>query len=413
MSDFSALGLTIQYSDPLPYASRDLYTQAWYTTRVNYGTVQLFDTWNHTIDADGGYKSASFTIKCTQNTAEDWLERGLFRHIELYNSNLLKRGEYFVNTVKVTLGGLTVTRGPLMNVANRVGINYTPVTDMCSEDDPTVMLTGEATQSILQDDTTSQDLYGIQEAWLSGGTLMDRTTNGDHCTPPGTPTDQVDAIRGAFLNENKYPETSQELSIGESGAEPSVTIDCLGYGAWLDRYVYTDGTSHLTTCDDKIKNVVNGDANRIFTQDYFNIDYNGYLVDSAETENRFAKTIIDEIVSLGDIYDNRWTFGIYNERMAHYHAIPTKIEYYHRIIDGRQVITTMSGAIVQPWDILPCKWVFLSDFMVGRTQAATLRLDPRAMMIESVKYTAPYGLQLSGRKVGSFAQLMAKRAMLK
>jgi len=62
--------------------------------------------------------------------------------------------------------------------------------------------------------------------------------------------------------------------------------------------------------------------------------------------------------------------------------------------------------------VLPAHWIFFPDFLVGRTQPTTdLRTDKRYMFIESVRYSAPDTIQMTGSKVGRLAQLLAKKGM--
>ena len=388
-----SLGLSLQISDPL-----------WYSNRASYGAPGEIESWEHEIAADGGYKSASFTIQADKQTVERWLERGLGRHVECYDAALAGIGEYFVNRVVGNIGSLSVTRGPLLNVANRVGVAYTPYLDICEPPE-----TGTATVTTLAEDATSQDLYGIQEVWVSGGTLIDDTTTANECGG-GTLDNEAEEIRDAYLEENKEPETTQEISFGGGGT--SLTLDCLGYSAWLERYAYSASATGYTTASAKMIDVLASDTNSLISQEFGYVQDNGILVKQEETENRTAKAIIDEIVSMGDVNDSRWTFGIYAERKVYYSAIPTAIEYLHRLMDGRQAIETTNGNTVFAWNVLPARWLFIPDFMVGRAKPITdLRLDPRCVFIESVRYTAPYGLQINGAKVGRFAQLMAKKGL--
>jgi hypothetical protein len=119
--------------------------------------------------------------------------------------------------------------------------------------------------------------------------------------------------------------------------------------------------------------------------------------------------VILALIALGDVNDDRWTFGIYNDQKAHYGVIPSTPFYQHRIASESQRIETYAGnARVFPWDVRPAQWVFLPDFLVGRVQPTELRLDPRYVFIESVRYTAPWGIELTGSKVDSISQVMAQ-----
>jgi len=67
-----------------------------------------------------------------------------------------------------------------------------------------------------------------------------------------------------------------------------------------------------------------------------------------------------------------------------------------------------NGATVDPWDVLPARWVFLYSFLPGRGQPAALRDDPRFLFIESVRFSAPSTVQISGQKVSRIPQMIAR-----
>jgi hypothetical protein len=70
--------------------------------------------------ANGGYWSKSFTIRGRQEEVEAWVDDGLGRHVELYDTGLAPVWEGFVNQVNANIGSLSLNRGPLMQVANRI-----------------------------------------------------------------------------------------------------------------------------------------------------------------------------------------------------------------------------------------------------------------------------------------------------
>jgi hypothetical protein len=394
MSFFQEKGLSVKVTRPLWTSVGE---QEWNLSAT-------INTWDHEIAVDGGYRSARFQIAANDRMIEDWLESGLGRHVECYNQAGIKIWEGFINSISASLGTLSITRGPLLSVANRVGVTYTPIVD--TEVEP--MTTGAATMTTLSEDTDSQDKWAIQEEIISGGTLMDDAT---WCGSACTPDNEAEEIRDAYLGEHKYPETSESINVG-GPAQPQLTLECAGYVEFLNRYIVDDDTEGTTTIPAKIQTVLGLDVNSIFSTDYNYInDAAAFLLltPSLEIENRKAKTIIDEMVAQGDGNDNRTYFMILNDLKAYYDAIPTTIDYHHRIAAKDSVVTTPTGARIDPWDVRPAKWAFLPDFMVGRTFPSELRLDPRNVFIESVRFTAPNGLVLEGGKVSNVKQLMAKK----
>jgi hypothetical protein len=391
---FQDYGFSLVFSDPL-----------WFDTSGSY-VIQpdVLSSWAHEIATVGGYKSSSFTLNSVQWQIEDWIENGLGRHVEAYSSGGVLIWEGFVDSIEARIGTLSIKRGPLIDVANRVLVEYTPYVDITV--DPPV--TGNATESTLANDTDSQALFGIQEDVVSGGTLIDAATVG------GGGTTEQNEIRDAYIADHKYPEVSESISFGSSQI-PQLTINCLGYYEWLDRYVYTAAFSATVQIPTKIESVLGGDPNSIFSTDYNHINDDAHLLlltpDGAEG-NRTAMTQIEEMISQGDANDNRTYFAVYDDQVFWFDSIADEIEYYHRIGDRDQEVTLPDGTVVLPWSVRPNKWVNFPDFLVGRDFHSTeLRHDPTNMFVESVKYSAPWGLELNGAKISNIEQLLAKKGV--
>ena len=75
-------------------------------------------------------------------------------------------------------------------------------------------------------------------------------------------------------------------------------------------------------------------------------------------------------------------------------------------------IYTPFGEIVRPWDVLPARWAHIPDFMIGRISDTAMRDDPRYMFIESLTYTAPYGLTLTGAKISKLPQVLGQLGLM-
>lgn len=355
------------------------------------GTGRLTDaitSYDHEIAAEGGFLSARIGMNLPLLEAEDWFSRGLGRHVQVYNPGMVLVWEGFVNSLSMGAGSLSATRGPLMSIANRIGVNYTRITDTATAP-PT---TGTQATTPLADDADAQALYGIIEKVVSGGTLLPATAL---------------QLRDTYLAENALPRTSEELTLS-AGQAASVTLECLGYYAWFKAFIYQVLVGGTVQLSDKLENIITADPNGIFSADYSSITFNGFLVSQYEDDDRFAWDIITDEISIGDAADDRYTFGIYDDRRAVYEAIPMAAAYQHRIADESQRVETATGAEVKPWNVRPAHWIFLPDFLVGRTQPVTLREDPRYLFIESVKYTAPNGLTLTGGDADRLPQLIAK-----
>lgn len=391
MSDKSAVQITVRFRQPL------------WATGVLEITIPGLESYTHVIAVDGGFKSASLSFNAHSYEIDEWLESGLGRQVEIFGPGGQIIWQGVVNEISAVIGTLNVVRGPMMNIANRVSVVYTPYIDI-TVDPPT---TGTATETVIVEDSESQEKYGIQEAVVNGGTLVDDTT---YCGVGCTPDNEAEAVRDAYLQENKYPETKESINI-ESTSVPKITINCVGWVEFLNKYVYNNDEALSVQIPTKLRNILAADPNNIFSTNYDYIEDSAallWLVNSYEDQNKMAWAIIQEELALGDANDNRTIFGIYEDRLAHFSAIPSEIEYIHRITNSKPSIEMLNGTYVDPWDVRPGKWTLLADFMVGRPFPSVMRADPRNLFIESVSYTMPFGLTLQGGKIEKVKQLMAK-----
>jgi len=350
---------------------------------------EVAGSYDHTISADIGFDQMSFSFGGGMVDIEDWLEAGLGLHVAVYNKDMIIIWEGFVNDISAALGSISVTRGPLMDVVNRTRVDYRTV-----RFDTNPPIGGDQFSTDLANDTDSQAVYGILEDYVSGG-------EGDEGT--------MDDLRDTFLAENKLPKTSQEITLG-SGQNPQITVNCLGYYHLLKKYHYDNlnvsGTINVST---KITDVVDGDPNSVLSSSGGHIDSNTLQVPDHEDGTNKGEGIIRDLVALGDASGNRWLFGVYTDQEAYYEQAPTTIEYVHRLSETPSGLYDYdSDRFVDPWNIKPGKWLFIADFMVGREVSTDLLDDPRALFIESVKFSTPYSTSINGGKLYTFSRKVAR-----
>jgi len=85
------------------------------------------------------------------------------------------------------------------------------------------------------------------------------------------------------------------------------------------------------------------------------------------------------------------------------------LAYLQRLADPNQEITTPTGAPVYPWEVRAGRWLFFTDFLAGRVPATTpVREDPRMLFLESITYTAPNSLMLTGSRVSRLDQAIGR-----
>jgi len=350
------------------------------------------DAYTHETKAMGGYYSAQMTIKDRQEDLEEWFENGLGRHIEVYNHALERIWEGFVNQVDLSLGALSITRGPLLSIANRCRVVYSTIGYDAVTNEP---ILGIRAVTPVADDTDSQTRYGIVEKVVSAGGL----------------TAAIAAqVRDSYINEYRDPMTTERL--GQGGGQQAV-IHCLGYGAFLEAYSYYDDAPAAATQDLSVKMaaILDADPNGLFDSGNAEITENTTPASEQDDQYRVAWSIIKSLVAEGDDTFAKYVFGVYNDRKVIYEPVETDLTYRLRLSDAGQRVETLPGALVRPWDVKPGKWIFISDFLVGRTQPDDLQKDPRNIYIESVKFTAPYSVDVQGGRASTISQVLKRMGL--
>ena len=377
---YEATGLTVLISEPL-FALR-AGTERSYTNELS--------SYTHKRSAFLDFDNASIELKGDHIDAEDWIEYGIGRHVTVKDGFLDTVFQGFVDSLEVIAGGLTVKRGPLMGIGNRVSVVYAELDNTVNP--PTV---GDRTVTTIEQDEDSQQKYGIVEKVVSAGQIS---------------TAEANQLRDAYLEENKLPETSQGINSMGSGPGITIRMDCLGYGHWLNAYVYNQNlVSSTTQVSAKIEAVLAEDPNNLISTNYSNIVFNGVLVTAYENDDPYGLTVIKELVSYGDVAYDRYLFQIDDNRIVKYFEQP--VDWLYQMSLGENEIRTIGGAEVSPWSIKPGQWIRITDFLAGRSEKESLRQDPRMVFIESVDFTAPYEYRIQGSKSKSFKQILSQFGM--
>jgi hypothetical protein len=341
-------------------------------------------SYEHEILANGGYWSARLSVNDTRLDMEDWYERGLGRRIVAYSPDGVVIWDGIVNSVKLSLGGLSKTIGPVLGIANKVRLIFSFIADGGLD-------IGLRATTDWGENTASQSRYGIMEKILSSG---------------GSTSANADDIRDLYLAENARPGRSEELTLG--GGSQRLDLECVGLAQYLQSFVYNSTTEGSQNLSAKISAVLGADPNDFIAQDFSLINANTLQVPSHDNENRVAWNIIKELVSRGDASNNRWLFGIYGDRMARYAQVVDEVAYLQTLSDPGQRVFNPGGSVIEPWYILPGRWLRVLDFMTGRIADTTdLRDDPQYMFIESVNFRAPQSVVLRGGRVSRLEQKLA------
>lgn len=371
--------LSVNLYDPLVRADFNFYKRV------------IPNTYGHTISAFIGYDTATFTLMTTKTQAEDWIENGLMRHIRILGSALDIVWDGFVDEIRSNLGAMTVTRGPVLGIGNRVYVLYSPLVHGDAGD-----VSGGQAVTAAANDTTSQTLFGVLPVVISAGTVTEAT---------------AELIRDTYLEENREPKTTKSYSTPRS-SPVSLKINCKGYGHLLN-YPYNNAGIGEQLSSVKISAVLGYTPNILWLPfDTANVDTGTINVPVIEDQYRAANTVIKDVVVRGGAGYERWLFYVLDDLKTYYHAAPTAIEYRAYITGTGTVLQSVSQSEVAPWRLRPGFWLRFDDFLPGWSKDITdPKMDPRAMFIEKVTYRAPYGLQLQGGKTDEIIQVMAQFGM--
>ena len=371
-------GLTVSVYEPLTQGEQFLFDISDQLSSLSFETAAL-----------GGYWSGSIKVADRQGRLEEWYERGLQRRIVITGPEGQVVWEGFVNRITLNLGGLTKTVGPVLDIYNRVRLVYSFIATGLANPE-----LGIRASTDWADDLDSQARWGILSRVLSSG---------------GATPEDADSLRDDYLRENAKPETDENQNIGGNLSEPTMDIELLGYVHNLQSYIFNSTATGATTATEQLQAILDAEPNDFITHAWGFLTTNDLAVSAYDNDDRIAWNAIKEIVAKGDALDNRYLFGVYADRTPVYGPVVDQIDYFQALSDPAQMITTRSGQRVAPWDIKPGRWLFTSDFMVGRVPETTqLREDPRAEFIESVTFQSPWTVSMRGSKVRRLDQKLAK-----
>jgi len=385
-SFYQQTGLVILATDPLLSANR--------STSWNDRLGEQVGTFHMEKRAIGGYWSASATVNHRQDAIEDWIWRGLGRHIQVQDEALDVVWEGFVNNITATLGTMEFHIGPLMETPNRLRVVYSTMDNTLS---PPVG--GFRARTAIVNDIDSQAMYGIIQKMLStgGSTAVEAAQNG-----------------GTYLAEHAWPTTDRRSSL-LSGKAGAMTLEMLGYWAWLGAYVYnqTAATGYVNASA-KLQAVIAACPNTgLFSTNYGRITANTVQVSQWEDEDRTAETVVKAINSMGTTTYGRTNVGFTKNRQIVYEPAPTSIRYVQRAASN-DMLTDLIGGQVRPWNVEPGQWIFYADFLTGQLPPVTgaqLKRDPRCGLIEVVTLDNKYGLDINGVHVGTLDQMLARQGL--
>jgi hypothetical protein len=244
-------------------------------------------------DRDGGYYRASFNVFFDPVASAEFLENGLGRHIEVYDTQSILAFEGFIFEIVRDAGG-TLSSVSLQNTINRMVMR-------ADYDDDQVVERGTTLSN-----TESQAKYGIKDGVLSGGELSSLSV--------------ADQTAQQYLDWRAFP--NPEPDIGAGSNVPHVEIYCRGYIETLMWRLYNQ--TILTgnqAADDQISDMLDSAGQFVKNK---KLTANSTLVTKEYDADRRLLDIIYGIAALGDSRYNRWIAYMKEDRTFYYEqAAPT------------------------------------------------------------------------------------------
>lgn len=380
-SQFQSRGFTLNYYDRLVNGGQWL------------GDLNVsVQNWKHSIAAFGGFDSAEFNLIDTQVNLDDWLINGLGRKIVAFDETLSPMWEGFVDSVTVSRNGLSRTLGPITDIANRIFSIYSGV-------DTTVYppVIGVRKRSPTFNDLESQAKWGIWPYILSLAGVSDVN---------------ADLLVTAYMKEHSHAEKDSSFSFGGSGE--TLSVRCLGWHN-VFRYPYNYNVPASTTIPltTRLQQIILAQPNAGWiSTDFSHMQANTVPVIAYQNDDQLAIEQIRGYTAMGDTLNNRWLFGVYDDRVAYHYPMVDQIDYQVYLRDSRWTVLDANNAVVPPWRIRPGKWMFFADEMPGLGAPDLLKLDqdPRTLLIESLTFDirVPIGFQPTGGHNSKYEQKSAK-----
>lgn len=334
--------------------------------------------YTHTIQSFGGYDTCQIEMSITKQDLDIFLTHILGSSIRVLTNETETIWEGFVNELSTTYNNTDINIGPLMDIANHLLVKYSDY------------ITGVPGITLYTNDIISQLRYGKFTKILNSSSVS--ATNAIN-------------IRNNYLEENKFPFYNVGLTI-QDNTRFSVTLNCLGNYYLLNSYVYNNSLSGSYTVREKIRDVLQAHPNKLFYSHGL-IAANTLSVLKLENEDRLALDVIKELVSLGsDTNNDRMLFGVYNNRSVVYKTIPNEVRYHYRSFGNNRYLSNNAGGKVNIASFKPGSYIGISD--VPDIMSSSLRSIPKYIFAESVSYTAPFGLTVTGSNISTLAQRVAK-----
>ena len=322
----------------------------------------------------GGYSQASLDLAVTDVKAWQILTQYLgcrIAFISPYANNadgIVWEG--LVYTVGIDDGKNTVSR-TMANIANKIYVGWNGPSGWVGP----------------FEDTGSQAAFGLREL--------------DFPSSAGEPW-IAGSLGRMLLKERAWPITAPSLARTGSNASPSdvrLTIECAGIWEHMDKRVWGDlSNEHNMNADIVVGRILTKVA-QFASSDQSHINTNVYQL-TPRWYGGFpttpAQTTLLKICSFGGVNLLRWFLQFRENGNAYYFEEPTTPAYYTRRLDPSEAIRDYNtGVVVPPWMVMPGAIMYVGDIMPDEVVYPTVLGDPRAFLIDEVKYTSPNKLEIT------------------
>ncbi len=300
-----------------------------------------------------GYDSCSLSINSKIHDLRGWFRAGLVRDIiwKAPNSRTIWNG--YVESMTLREGGLTRVKS-INDMANRIVFIYTEL------DTSTTPPTANEQKTITVNDETSQALYGIKTATISGGEMT---------TTAATVQAATDLTKLLRIN------IDESLIVGGAGTAPTLAIRCKGYAHMLDWNNYTQtGSSGDENISTTIAAIVAADENGVINTTTNGIETNTTQSEKYYDGKRSMWHIIKSLAERGGANTDTYVAGIYERRRLIYKQAETidannnpALTNVHLTLsqnpaDPASTILDQAGKELRSWDIKPDRLLYSSAY---------------------------------------------------
>lgn len=344
-----------------------------------YKTISRIDNYSHVISAFIGYDTAQVGFIIRRDEADKFMTHALGSEFRSYSHETGTIFHGFVNEIVMTYDGEDIIIGPFIDIANSVLVRYTEYS------------TGLASATPYANSVVSQLRYGTLVKILSSSQISDAL---------------ADNIRDNYLEENRHPAYNVSLTTQPPEINMLITLNCLGNGHLLGTHIYNNAINMTYTVREKLIEVLGSYPGGLFASTGL-IAFNSLAVPRLETEDRLATDIIKELVSIGSQTNSqRMTFGVYDDFIPIYQEVSPTVKYAFGRRKNNRFIVNEAGGLVNPASLRPGQYVAVSN--LPRSRPSGTGSVPAFIFAESVQYTAPFGLTVTGSKVSTLEQKLAK-----